>query len=153
MAYCSCPKALLTSNMAPTHPHAMKCPDNRLNNLRFIDHYWQKASMMHLTTCRSKHYVYMCKPYIFIIACYTTLHSALSVHRSVGPLVDPLVGLSHYFFLGLWPHCSCPNDKVTSIMAPAHPHATGVAKFLVLLVKSEAPRVNIAWLFWLLVLQ
>ena len=42
-----------------------------------------------------------------------------------------------YFFLGFcgfWPYCSCPNDLVTSIMAPAHPHATGVAVYPALLL-------------------
>ena len=50
--------------------------------------------------------------------------------RSVGPSV----GQSHFtlffcFFCGLWPHCSCSNDLVTSITAPAHLHATGVAMY------------------------
>ena len=31
--------------------------------------------------------------------------------------------------LFLWPHRSCPNDLVTSNMAPAHPHATSVAVY------------------------
>ena len=37
-------------------------------------------------------------------------------------------------FSGLWSHCSCPDHQVTSIMAPAHPQATGVAAFPALLV-------------------
>ena len=64
----------------------------------------------------------------FLVACYATLHPALSVHTSVRPLVR----LSHFTFFGfcgLWPHCTCPNDEVTSITAPAHPHATGVAVY------------------------
>ena len=32
-----------------------------------------------------------------------------------------------FMFFILWPYCSCPNALVTSNMAPAHPHATGVA--------------------------
>ena len=32
-------------------------------------------------------------------------------------------------FCSFWPHCSCPNNLVTSIMAPAHPHATSVAVY------------------------
>ena len=67
---------------------------------------------------------------MFLVACYATLHPALSVHPSVRPSVRPSVTL--YFFggfCGFWPYCSCPNDLVTSIMAPAHPHATGVAVY------------------------
>ena len=57
----------------------------------------------------------------------------------VGPLVCPsvcpLVHLSVHHtllflaFCGLWPHCSFPSDQVTSDMAPAHLHATGVAVY------------------------
>ena len=32
------------------------------------------------------------------------------------------VGPSFFGFYGHWSHCSTPNDQVTSIMAPAHPH-------------------------------
>ena len=42
------------------------------------------------------------------------------------------VGWSHFTFLMifiLWPYCSRPNDLVTSNMAPAHPHATGVPMY------------------------
>ena len=54
-----------------------------------------------------------------------------SVRRYVGPSVHPSVRHTLLFlgFCGFWPHCSCPNDGVTSIMAPAHPHATGVAVY------------------------
>ena len=50
-----------------------------------------------------------------------------SVRRSVGPSVRHT--LLFLGFCGFWPHCSCPNDLVTSISAPAHPHATGVAVY------------------------
>ena len=70
---------------------------------------------------------------------HATLQPALSVRRSVRPSVRPSIGpsigssirhtLLFYFFYGLWPHCSCPNDMVTLITAPAHPHATGVAVY------------------------
>ena len=49
--------------------------------------------------------------------------------------VGPSVGLSvHHtllflFFCGIWPHSSCPNDQVTSNIAPAHPHAPWVAAY------------------------
>ena len=59
----------------------------------------------------------------FLVSCYATLHPALSVGLSV---CHTLLFL-WFFFLG--PHCSCPNDLVTSILAPAHPHATGVAVY------------------------
>ena len=70
----------------------------------------------------------------FLVACYATLHPALSVRRSVSQSVRPSAhrSVTLYFFLGFcgfWPHCSCSNDLVTSIMAPAHPHATGVAVY------------------------
>ena len=35
-------------------------------------------------------------------------------------------------FCGLWTHCSCPSDQVTTNTAPAYPHATGVAVYLAL---------------------
>ena len=72
-----------------------------------------------------------------------------STPRFVGPSVRPLVRLSvrpsvrHTLlflgFCGLWPHCPCPNDRVTSNMAPAHPHATEVAVYpaLFLLILLE----------------
>ena len=71
----------------------------------------------------------------FLVACYATLHPALSVPPSVGRSVCPSVHPSHFTFLGFfwggdfWLHCSCPNDLGTSITAPAHPHATGVAVY------------------------
>ena len=84
-------------------------------------------------------------PRHLLVACYLTLHPTLSVHRrSVGPSIRPSVTL--YFFLGFcvfWPHCSCPNDGVTSILASAHPHATRVAAYLALFSfqrPSQAPQ-------------
>ena len=57
----------------------------------------------------------------FSVACYATLHPALSVYLSV---YRTLLFLS---FSGLWLHGSCPSDQVISNMSHAHPHATGVA--------------------------
>ena len=51
----------------------------------------------------------------------------LSVCRSVGRSIRHT--LLFFGFCGLWSHCSCPNNQVTSNMAPAHPHATGVAVY------------------------
>ena len=54
------------------------------------------------------------------------------IRWSVGPSVGPLVRPSHFtffYFCGLWPHRSCPNDQVTSNSAPAHQHANGVAVY------------------------
>ena len=58
------------------------------------------------------------------------------VGPSVHPTVRPSVRLSHFTlgFCGFWPRCSCPNGLVTSITAPAHRHATGVAVYPALLV-------------------
>ena len=58
-----------------------------------------------------------------------------SVRWSVCPSVGPSVRhtLLLLGFRGLWPRCSCPNDLVTSITAPAQPHATGVAVYPALL--------------------
>merc|ERR1711942_261650 len=67
----------------------------------------------------------------FFVACYATLHPALSVGRSVG--------WSHFTFFMIFmfgPHCSCPNGLVTSNMAPAHPHATSVAVYPALFLPS-----------------
>ena len=57
------------------------------------------------------------------------------VRRSVGPMVRPW-RFTFCMFCGLRPHCSCPNALLTSNMAPAHPHATGVAVFPALLQKK-----------------
>ena len=45
-------------------------------------------------------------------------------------LVQPSVTLLFWGFWGLWPHCSCPSDQVTSDTAPAHSHRTWVAMYL-----------------------
>ena len=74
----------------------------------------------------------------FLVACYATLQPALSVRPSIRPPVSPSVPL--YIFLGFCDfrlHCSCPNDWVTSITAPTHPHATGVAVYPALLKRTE----------------
>ena len=78
----------------------------------------------------------------FLVACYATLQPALSVRRSVGPSVRPSITLYFvvfFFFCGLWPHCSCPNDQVTSNTAPAHPHTTGVAMYPALFFWNRVP--------------
>ena len=75
------------------------------------------------------------RAHTLLVTCYATLHPALSVHPSVCLLVcrsvHPSVCHTLLFlrFCGFWPHCSCPKGLVTSIMAPAHPHATGVAVY------------------------
>ena len=85
---------------------------------------------------------------LVLVACYTTTpcfvgpYICPSVCRSIHPLVYQSVchlvclsiglfirpTITLYFFL-FWAHCPCPNDLMTLIMAPAHPHATGVAVF------------------------
>ena len=67
-----------------------------------------------------------------LVACYASLHPALSVRPLVRPPVGPSIRPSHFTFfgfLGLWPHCSCPSNQVTSNTVPAHLHATGVAVY------------------------
>ena len=68
----------------------------------------------------------------FLVACFATLHPALLVGPSVRPSVRHTL-LFFVFFCGLWPHCSCPSDQVTSYTAPAHLHANGVAVYPALL--------------------
>ena len=61
------------------------------------------------------------KHYTLLVACYTTLHPAMSVHWLVGLSVGRLVGQSPFFFLSILStpllprcpsdplqHCSCP---------------------------------------------
>ena len=64
----------------------------------------------------------------FLVACYGTLHPLC---RSVRPSVGPSIHHTLLFWRkwGFWPYCSCPNVPLTSIMAPAHPHATLGATF------------------------
>jgi len=52
--------------------------------------------------------------------------------------------LSHFTFLfcGFWHHCSCPNDLLTSITAPTHLHATGVAVYLALFSTNRPKKVK-----------
>ena len=66
-----------------------------------------------------------------------------SVGPSVGLSVRPSVRHTLLFwgFRGLWPHCPCQNDQVSSNTAPAHPHATGVAVYPALLYLSVWPSV------------
>ena len=50
------------------------------------------------------------------------------VHPSVSQLVGWLVSPSHFTFYDFYSFTSSyPNGQVTSNMAPAHPHTTGVA--------------------------
>ena len=74
-----------------------------------------------------------------------------STPRFVGPLVRRSVTLYFFFgFCGFWPYCSCPNDLVTSFMAPAHPHATGVAVYPALFLHSKTSRTEDVLLLFLL---
>ena len=67
----------------------------------------------------------------FLIACYPTLQvqPALLVRPSIHPSVRLSIchTLLFFCFRSFWPHCSCPNDLVISLTAPAHPHANEVA--------------------------
>ena len=78
----------------------------------------------------SKRFSDFCKNFQgkFLVAC-TRLYTPLcrSVRRSVGPLVRHTLLFRR--FIAFWPYRSCPNAPETSNMAPAHPHATGVAVY------------------------
>ena len=53
----------------------------------------------------------------FLVACYATLHPAMSVRRSVCQLVGPSVPILLFLcFCSFWLHCSCPNAPVTQIL-------------------------------------
>ena len=72
-------------------------------------------------------------PYhLLLVACYATLPCFISpsihwcIHWSVH---HTLLFWRSWVF---WPYCSCPNAPLTSTMAPAHPHATGVVVYLAL---------------------
>ena len=60
----------------------------------------------------------------------------LSVHPSIHQSVCQSIchTLLFWRFWGFWPHCSGPNAPLTSNMAPAHPHATGLAVYSALFV-------------------
>ena len=70
--------------------------------------------------------------FIFLVACYATLHPAMVVHRSVGWSVGwsvgPILLFRHFWaFWAFWACGSCPDALVTfSSTAPAQPHATRV---------------------------
>ena len=75
-------------------------------------------------------------------------------------LIHLLISLFPFnlFFLGLWPHCSYTNALMTSNMAPAYSHATGVAVYLANWLffftwrQVECPGTNI-FLLWYLLIQ
>ena len=101
----------------------------------------------------------------FVNGCFLDAFSHLynRVCPSVGPSVSPSVcqsvrpsvrhTLPFWGFCGFWPHSSCPNDLVTSIMAPAHPHATGVAVYpaLFLLTRDIYLDLTKIWLKWIFI--
>ena len=67
----------------------------------------------------------------------------LSVCPSVRLSVRPSITL---LFRCLWdflPHFSCTNAPLTSSMAPAHPHATGVAVYPALFLVFPIPNVTL----------
>ena len=61
----------------------------------------------------------------------TTRFVGPSVRRSVRPSVRPSIALYFFWgFCGFWPYCSCPNDLVYSITAPAHQTSGNYQKIL-----------------------
>ena len=97
--------------------------------------------------------MYLFEPTQFLVACYVTLHLLCqSVGVSFHPSVRWSVHWSHIsflffclFFLVVFGLCSCPNDLVTSITVPAHPHKTGVAVDPALFVFVICWRI---WMLW-----
>ena len=74
---------------------------------------------------------------MFLVACYATLHPALSVRPSIHPSIHPLVLQLHFTFQHLCGFLACrfcSNAPLTSNMVPDHPHMTRVALYLALLV-------------------
>ena len=68
----------------------------------------------------------------FLVTCYATQHPALLVCRSIWQSISWTVTLYFFCFCLLFlflPHCTCPNDQVTSITGPAFPHVTWVAVY------------------------
>ena len=62
---------------------------------------------------------------------------------SVGLFIRPSVCHTLLFFFAVfWRHCSYPNDLVTSITAPTHLHATGVAVYLALFSTNRPKKVK-----------
>ena len=89
---------------------------------------WQSITweMNEITSRRIKFQKIMQSAIRSISSFFSLVRLYIPLCRSVRASVRP----SHFtFFCGLWPHCSCPNDQVTSNMSPAHPHATGVAVY------------------------
>ena len=63
----------------------------------------------------------------FLVACYATLHPALSIRRSVGRLVGP--HFTFFIFLRSSASQHLPKCFSNSNTAHAHPHATKVAMY------------------------
>ena len=72
-----------------------------------------------------------CSPFLFLVACYATLHPAMSVRQLVGRSVGRSVPF--FLFRRFWAfraYSSCPDTLVTiSSTAPAHLHGARVAVY------------------------
>ena len=121
LPHCSFPNGLVTSNMAPAHPHATS---GAMYPALFLD----ASTHLFKRLCPS-----ICP----------------SVGPSVGPSVHLLVRHTLLFlgFCGVWLHCGCLSDWVTSNTAPAHLHATGVAVYPALFFHIVLP-LNKILLLW-----
>ena len=87
-------------------------------------------SMNHFLVDRSVGH-HLIKSILFLSFLSRVLHDSTprlcrSVRRSVSLSVRPPVTLN---FCGFWPHCSCPNNRVISILTPAYPQATEIAVY------------------------
>ena len=104
-AFCSCPNALVTfSSTAPAHPHATGVA--------------VYLALFFMLTDNKKNTIFI----PFLVACYATLHPAMSVGRSVGRSVGPLIIFSAFLSLlslpllpkcsgDLLQPCSCPPAR------------------------------------------
>ena len=98
--HCSPCRKQSRKNVAKMLKNVAKCPCSIFSILFFLFHFYSRATRLYNPLCRSVR---------------------RSVHRSVPHT------LLFWDFCGLKPHCSGWNDKATSNMTPAHPHATSVA--------------------------
>ena len=84
-----------------------------------------------------------CPPAHDLASCVSGLVSSLP-----SLYIGPSIVLHFLGFWDFWLYCSCPNDLVTSITAPAHPHATGVALYHAFFKRLQLnPAFKVVWVF------